>query len=273
MRTVLLFVHDVTFWGSLTAFFIVAILAWLRHPSLRLIRLVLHGATATLVVSMIARWVLAGHPPVFGTFENALAAAFAMAVVLIVELRRTSTREAPPGVYAGLLSIFPPLTLAYGVFFPRTPYPLTISERSLFIDVHVLLAWVAYAVLVAASLDSIASLFGGDDRGPVEDCVDRVVRSAGTGFAVFTAMCAVGSVYSYVLFADFWRWEIVGTSAVVAWMGYGAVLHMRLGFGWKDRRLLMAMAAMLPIVLFVFWSWSLFSGTYHHFDLNALIAR
>jgi ABC-type transport system involved in cytochrome c biogenesis permease subunit len=99
-----------------------------------------------------------------------------------------------------------------------------------------------------------------------------MVRGTGVGFALFTVMMCVGAVYSFLLFADWYRWEIVGTSTFIGWLGYGAVLHAYLLFGWTGRRLAWATLGLLPVLLFAFWSWSVFSGTYHYFDLIAIRA-
>ena len=87
------------------------------------------------------------------------------------------------------------------------------------------------------------------------------------GFSALTALLAVGSWYLYILFAVFWKWEIVETLTLIAWIGYGVVIHGRLFYRWHGRTLDIGVALLLPVLLLAFFIWSVFPGTYHYFDI------
>lgn len=220
-----------------------------------------------LTVSCVSRWVLTGHPPLFGTFENTLMSATVLAWYLLG--LGTMRSEPHRDLDLPLLSTWIPVTLVYGLFFQKTILPLTISERSLWIDVHVSLAWAAYAVLLHLSMKALAVLLG---RGS-EQADRELLQGAGIGFVLFSGMMAVGSFYSYQLFASWFKWEMVETVAAAAWLGYASVLHVSLMLGWRGKRRAGAILAVLPLLLLSFWVWSLYSGTYHFFDINILRAR
>lgn len=262
-------VHWIAYALAAMAFGTAAACSWIPRASRGVLVASLGAGLVLQVVSAGARWSVTGHPPIFGTFENTIAASWAVATVVIWRMVRLRSDEDP--VLTRLLLAWVVALLGYGLFFPRTPYPLTISERSLFIDVHVLFAWMAFAMLLTASMAGVVRVLpgSGDDR-PLLD--ETTIRGLGLGFALLTAMLAVGSIYSYILFGDWYRWELVGASAMAAWLGYGASLHAHLMFGWRGRRIAWCAIAMLPLLLVVFWSWSLFSSTYHFFDIAVIKA-
>lgn len=221
-----------------------------------------------LTASAAMRWFAAGHPPMFGTYENTVTAALALAVTaLAVDLRTRGGRIADAG---RAVAVWVPVQIAYGAFFSTAAYPLTISERSLLVDVHVGFAWAAYALVALGSMVALGVVLPG--RGGDDDADAAVVRTAGLGFLMLTVMMAVGAVYSWMLTADWYPWEMVGTLTAAAWLGYAAVLHARIMFGWRGRRLAWAMLAVLPVTVAAFWVWSIYAGTYHHFDIAVIRA-
>ncbi|MCL4079186.1 cytochrome c biogenesis protein [Coriobacteriia bacterium Es71-Z0120] len=257
-------VHTALYWAA-CGFFAAALVAALVRPqrSEAIVRLLACGL-ALQAASAIARWTVTGHPPVFGTFENTIAASWAVALTTAVLVARMKERAHP--LLVRLMLGWVVAILAYGQAFDKTPYPLTISERSLFIDIHVLFAWTAFSMLVLAGTAGFVRLAERNAERSAE-LDSLIVRGVGLGFAAFSAMMMVGSVYSYVLFADWYRWEIVGTTAFAAWLGYALTAHAYAMFGWRGRRIAWCVLALLPLVLAVFWSWSIMSNTYHHFDI------
>lgn len=265
----LLLMHRIAYWPA--AALLVAAAAALWAPSLRrgVAAWVLGAGLVAETVSACFRWAVTGHPPIFGTFENSIAASFAVGAVVLWMLWRGFDVTAP--LLPRLLGLWIPVILGFGLFFPQVPYPLTISERSILVDVHVLFAWLAFAALLAAATAGAARLI---DRDPSKADIydDLMTRGIGLGFGLLSVMMVIGAIYSYMLFAEWYRWELVGVSCLAAWLGYGSALHARLMFAWQGRKLAWCALALLPLLLMTFWSWSLFTGTYHSFDINAIRA-
>lgn len=216
-----------------------------------------------LTLSIAARWIVSTHPPIFGTFENSIAAAWCVGLAAL--LLDSGFRGLPRSLLK-YTAPWAPVALVFGAFFERDPFPLTISERSLLVDIHVLFAWGAHTVLLAASSVAIVVLFGRAEE--FEGYADDIMfRGAGVGFALLTLMIAVGSAYSFLLFADWFRWELVETFAAATWLAYGLVLHAAMMFRWRGKPLAWAILAVLPLTIGLFWTWSIYSGTYHHFEI------
>lgn len=261
--------HDILYWTSVAALFGGVVATWLPALSLWSGRLLTVGFV-TLTAAIVPRWIAVGHPPIFGTFENSIAAVWFL-LVAIGLFMRSSDAETAPALARGLTLWIVPL-LCLGWFFDRTMYPLTISERSLLVDIHVLFAWTAHTALLVASTAAILVIRRGTDQ-PAEGRWDALLfRSVGYGYAALTLMLAVGATYSYLLFGSWYKWEMVESFAAAAWLGYAVVLHAAMTFGWRGRRLAWSLLSVLPLMLGTFWVWSFYAGTYHHFEIPAIKA-
>lgn len=270
MSGLLTLAQEWLYWLSAAALLGATVMLWGRQQARARARMVMAMGFVMLTVAALARWVLTGHPPIFGTFENSIASTWCLAGAVLFGRRLFRVAELPDD-FERWFALWIPATLVFGAFFTRTPYPLTISERSLVVDIHVAFAWAGYTVLLAAS--TIAGLVVARRAHWDSELVDAVmIRAAGVGFAMFTAMIAVGSLYSYLLFADWFKWEMVEAFALAAWLGYSSVLHMRMFFAWRGVRLAWVMLAVLPLLIGTFWVWSIFTGTYHYFEIPEIRA-
>lgn len=251
------------------AFFIGA-LALAAAALLRVLRLDLdrvRGAVPVVagvgVIALVLRTVVAGHLPIFGTFENTLTASVSLMVAAAV----TSRRRDAVGSWAWALP-WAIVLMLYGTQFRREAVALTISEQSLWVDVHVVFAWLAFVTLVLATSLAVARLRGRTFWGlDVEEADEYIGRLVNLGFLALTATMLVGAWYLYVLFSVFWKWDVVGTLSLAAWLGYGMVSHARYFYRLSGRPLAWSVLGVLPFLILAFWIWSVFPGTYHFFDI------
>lgn len=268
-----------------------AVLMWMPSRARLALRFEV-GGFVLLTASLITRWVVTGHPAIFGTFENVAAAVWFILAFAILDEIGPFAGMLPGRVRVALVSWTPPL-LAFGAFFEAQPFPLTISERNLLVDIHALFAWASHTLLLGVGSAAVLQLVdsyraaarvcdGGSDgdEGADEKSVhigdeyhDFIFKGAGVGLAVFTLMIAVGAFYNYALFAQWFTWEIVEVFAISAWIAYSSVVHSVMFFGWRGRRLSWAVIASTLLMLGTFWVWSFYAGTYHHFEIPSLRAR
>lgn len=259
-------IQAVPYWIGAVAAAASVVLDWSAGTVHRRVTLVLRLAgIAGLAVFSVVRWFDVGHPPIFGTFENTVAASVAVLVFIAIGDSRPRPHES---LRIRLLGLWVPLMLAYGLFFDSAPLPLTISERSILVDVHILFAWSAYAMLLSAGMAALALLIGRRDEASAAAHNAHMVRGLGVGFALYTGLIVVGAIYSQQLFSEWFLWEVVEVLSVAAWVAYGLALHAHLLFGWQGRRLAWLSLAITPLMLSSFWVWSLYSGTYHYFDIT-----
>lgn len=217
---------------------------------------------ALLTVLVAIRWAQSTHPPLFGSFENTLAAAWSLlafsALVRRGETTRSIWRYAAPWVL---------LLLVWGARYSKQPVPLTISERSLWVDVHVAFAWAAFVPLLVAATISLVTLVRTPREQPSADQQVLVQRLLMWGFFGFSGMLVTGAWYLNVLFGTLWQWGVVETLSLIAWVVYGVILHRVLWRRWRGTGLQWGLALTIPILLLVFFVWSVFPGTFHFFDI------
>ena len=167
-----------------------------------------------LAVALAWRWAATGHPPVFGTYEMDLAETLTLlACGLWIDRRWRRPFPRAALVVAGL-------TLAHTFMLDPAPTPLTISEVSLWIDLHAVLAWLAWACFFHALFVAFAPV----DEGELG------LRLLGWGFAAQSAMGFVGVYYGTLLFATPWSWDPVQTLGLLSWLLTAMALHFRLFF-------------------------------------------
>lgn len=243
---------------------IVGLLGWRRGG--RLARLADLLGLACLILALSAwgaRWLAAGHLPIFGTWESGLSLAATVLVGAAIARWRTGRREVWPPI-----CIIAALLLAHAAGYSREIFALTISERSWVVDLHAIFSWSAFAALAvnaAWALFLLAAVRSPDRR------LERWLSfSLSLGFALHTAMLASGSLYKFLLFGSAWSFDPIETLGFVAWVAYGTLLHMHLFAGWEGRRLaawslglfLLLLVSYRGIVYFPAWS------SYHILDMD-----
>lgn len=223
------------------------------------------SAAATLAV-WIARWVEVEHFPLFGTYENALSTALIVTIVAaLIDVRKRLVVVSPA------MLLVAALLLAQGVQYDAMPYGLTISERSLVVDLHAVLAWLAFAVLAAAFAIAVRVAFSREATS-LDAQMERLLT---IGFVLHTAMLISGSFYKFLLFGKVWSWDPIETMALIAWLAYGTLLHMSLLAGWSGRRFARWTIGTFAILLISYRAIIYFPSfaTYHVFDIGLKLHR
>ncbi|MCK4777329.1 MAG: cytochrome c biogenesis protein CcsA [Actinomycetia bacterium] len=272
---------EIIFHNIYLASFALYVVAWffsllrlLKSKSfyLRIIQLLLLLSLSAETIYLGWRWIRVNHPPLFGTFENTLASAWFLGIfVIIINICRNNK-------FKGLDAFILPWGIAallWGSRFRVTLFPLTISELSWWLDIHVLFAWLAYPVFILSFSCSLAFLIKLylENRGykveglPDLDILDDLNFKAITyAFVFFSIMLAVGSWYYFILMGDWYAWEVVGLFSGVAWLVYGLIIHVRLFFGWHGKKFAIITSFPVLLIFLAYWIWSVFPGTYHSFD-------
>jgi ABC-type uncharacterized transport system permease subunit len=250
------------YWASLGLLAASALLFWLPRTHVAGSCAAALGLGA-LTLTLAARTIAAGRPPVLGTFENSLVAAWMLAVVALVLC--TIGPFARRAHLARLVMPWAVLVLGYGSGFEREPMRIEAASRSIVGYSHALAGWLAFAVLTAASMAALGLLLSRRE-GEASAWDESLSRLTGAGFALLTATMSSGAVYSFMLFSEWYRWQVVEAFSAAAWLSYGLVLHSRLMFGWRGRRLAWSVLAVVPLMLAAFWIWSVYPDTYHYFE-------
>jgi ABC-type transport system involved in cytochrome c biogenesis permease subunit len=243
--------------------------------------------------SAVIRWIGVGHPAVFGTYEATLAASWFLLLFVALSFRSVY------GQFRLLTLTLVPialLLLLYGiVFFSTERIPLTISERSLWVDFHALFSWLVFAPFTLAFCLSGYCLWSAENNGagvpnaPVDQSapdanrqepqspnsqsglIDELAfRYITFGFFNHSVMFALGSYYSSILFGAWWRWDPAFSIALMAWLLVGAYIHLRLFYNWNGRRAARFYFAVFAAIGFSYWGLAYLPAgqTFHVFDLD-----
>lgn len=237
------------------------------------------AALSTHLLSASIRWYGIGHPPIFGTYEAALAASWFLALFVTFSYRSIYGHFGLMVCTALPISI---CTLAYGFFFNTEPIPLTISEKSLWVDFHALFSWLAFAPFTLAFCLSGFYIWkqrdGGtlnpalshEDRGKFEIIDELAFRYINFGFIMHTIMFALGCYYSSILYGTWWQWDPAESTSVITWLSVALYIHMRLFYNWKERRAAWLFVAIFATVIFSYWGliYMPAGSSFHVFDID-----
>lgn len=235
-------------------------------------------------LSGAVRWVVSGHPPVQGNYENALLGAwFLILVYLVVGWRFPYLR--PAGILVAPLAT---LILGMGLKGETAIAPLDPPYQSNWLWVHVGFAWLAFSsFFLAACLGAVYLWRQWRSASAAEPAQDApVALNAGVperesvfaadlarteeimlgliifGFVSQGFMIATGAIWAASLWGSYWSWDPIETWSLVCWLVYGLVLHLRFTFGWRGSRLaVLAVVAVLTVVI-SFWGLGIGQGVH-----------
>ena len=211
--------------------------------------------------AICARFVATGHLPWSGDYESALMGGwFIIGGALLVGVRDKKL--------VGLSVATAPLVIllmGYGYFQNPALTPMAASLKTIWLYIHVYFAWLAfgaYALAMAAGV--IFILKETDAKRPVQNATyerfpsvasldELIFRYILFGFITDTIMISAGAIWAKDLWGSYWSWDPVETWSLVSWLIYGISIHLRVTFGWKNKRLAVLAIIALSTVIITFF--------------------
>jgi ABC-type transport system involved in cytochrome c biogenesis permease subunit len=208
-------------------------------------------AWALLTASLLRRGLEAGHWPLTNRYEFALC--FAWTSIGIYLLLEASWRERRAGPYVLAVAL---LVATYAVTRPtdmRAMAPLLPVLRSVWLQIHVLTAAVAYGAFgVAAGLGLMQLIRGRDAQSAVDKMELITERVVALGFPWLTLSILTGAIWAQKAWGRYWGWDPKETWALTTWLWYLLVLHVRPLKHWHGRRLAALAVGGFGVVIFTF---------------------
>jgi cytochrome c-type biogenesis protein CcsB len=220
-------------------------------------------AWAALTIGLVQRGLSAGHWPLTDRYEFGLC--FTWAIIGLYLLQRALWCGADDGsgyadgeragvMATALLVVTFALTRPAG---ERAIYPLLPALRSVWLQVHVLSAAIGYGACgVAAGLALPRVLQARGFRvntGPVAASADRrIERTVAWAFPWLTLCLLTGAIWAQEAWGRYWGWDPKETWALITWLWYLLVLHLRGVRGWRGVRLAVLVVVGFVVVLFAF---------------------
>ncbi len=216
--------------------------------------LLLGGGATLQALDLAVRGLAAGNIPVTNFTQSLSFLAWLTALVGLVFIVRL--RISAIGAF-----LAPVVTVVAGASYLMTdtghfvlPEPL----RSVWLPIHVTLAFLGYALFVIAASVSIVYLVqesrlkskrpmsAPGEAVPSLEKLDRInYRLLLCGFALLSLAILSGAIWAEATWGRFWTWEPKESWALVLWILYASLLQSRLTVGWRGRR-----AAALTIAVF-----------------------
>lgn len=225
------------------------------------ITLLVAAGFAAHTAAIVARFYATGHLPWSGHYEYVLMGGwFIIAGTLFVGWQNKALQGLAVGT-APLVVIM----MGYGYMQNPGLTPMAASLKTIWLYIHVYFAWISfggYALAMAAGVlyllksksQSLEVSNPAYDRYPSLDRLDELIfRYVVFGFITDTIMICAGAIWAKDLWGSYWAWDPVETWSLISWLIYGITIHLRVSFGWRDKRLAwLAVAAMSTVIICFF---------------------
>jgi cytochrome c-type biogenesis protein CcsB len=221
-------------------------------------------------LSLIARWISSGHPPLAGTYETLSLLSFFIGIVFIFIIKKKWVKAEALGV-----SVLPLITVFMLVAFINYSEAgaLAVSLRSIWLFIHVPIAIFSYALFAVAAVGGILYLL--KNRKSIEDSesdklpdlkvIDNMIyRSVAGGFILLTIAIVTGAVWAENAWGSYWSWDPKETWSLITWFVYAIFLHTRLVKGWRGKKTSIIAIIGFIAVIFTYFGVNLIGGLHSY---------
>ncbi len=222
-------------------------------------------------LAILAAWRAWGVFPAVALGQSLSVAAWGLMGALLIYNLRSQVRVLPALV--GPLCVAALMAAAWSA--PPAVPPRAL--KSLWVTVHVICLMHGYGLLALTFLGSLLYLVqearlragrldGLSERLPSLARLDGLIaKTLVVGFGFMTLGMIAGMVYAQLTLGGYWQWSPKEVWALITWLLYAALLHVRLVSGWRGRRGAWLSVAAFATLLFTFLGAGLLFGGYHSF--------
>jgi cytochrome c-type biogenesis protein CcsB len=223
-------------------------------------------------IAIFARFNATGHLPWSGHYEYALMGGwFIIAGTLFVGWQNKQLQGLAVGTVPLVL-----IMLGYGYMQNPALTPMAASLKTIWLYIHVYFAWLSFGAYSLAMAAGVVFLLKQKseardvpnpayDRFPSLGRLDELIfRYVVFGFITDTIMISAGAIWAKDLWGSYWAWDPVETWSLISWLIYGITIHLRVTFGWREKRLAWLAIAALSSVIICFFGVNLVVNTSLH---------
>ncbi len=248
----------VLLWLALAAYvvYLVSGERWVSRPAM--------GATLAawglLTAGLVDRGLEAGHWPLTNRYEFALCFVWAIvAIYLLLEASWRTDIDCPQRWAGAFVLAMALLVATYAVTRPageQATAPLLPALRSVWLQVHVLTAMVGYGAFGVAAGLGVMQLMRNrvflKNQVSGEKIERAMGRTVALGFPWLTLSILTGAIWAQNAWGRYWGWDPKETWALITWLWYLLILHVRPLRRWRGRRLAVLVVVGFGIVIFTF---------------------
>lgn len=205
-------------------------------------------------LAIIIRYFEAGYPPFTNLHESL--SIFAWVTILFYLFYEYKYNMPSLGSFILPLSF---MLLVYAAIVPMGIEPLRPALQSIWLSIHTAFAFLGYGAFALAFCVAIMYIIQERQlkrkkigpfyyRLPALDVLDYIEhKSLAIGFPCLTIAIITGSMWASKAWGAYWSWDPKETWSLITWFIYTAIIHSRIGLGWRGKK-----ASYLAIIGFIF---------------------
>lgn len=225
-------------------------------------------AFVLLTLALGRRTLESGYLPVATLYEFTLL--FAWGILFLFFFIR---KHIPGNLLTVLVALLAVLILSFSNTLPSESRPLMPALQSVWLQLHVLTAVIAYGSFGLSFCLGILYLLHERIRNrelpfslPSPAKLDHLLYwCAAVGFAFMTLVLITGAVWAEEVWGRWWGWDPKETWALITWLIYAGFLHARRTYGWRGRRAAVVAVVGFLAVLFTLFGVSLLLPGLHSY--------
>lgn len=204
-------------------------------------------ALTVLVLGMTMRGITGGVLPFSSLYEFLILLAGLISAMYLF-LGRTMENEKAGAVVVPLLVML----YGYGLNGLGEVRPLVPALQSIWLQIHVAVAIIAYSFFTLSFAAALLSLWSREERGLAlpfnpEKLIYITVK---WGFTFMTLVLITGAVWAEEVWGSRWTWDPKETWALITWLIYAIYLHLYRSAKWSSRIRAWVAAAGFAAVVF-----------------------
>ena len=168
-------------------------------------------------------------------------------------------REGHPALSRGI-SCAAIVLSASGILWQPHNAPLPPVLKTLWFELHVVLAFFSYALFGIGALIGVLSL---RQKEVFREALQY--RAILIGYCLFSLSMILGGIWAYLAWCTYWLWTPKELWTSIVWLFYTLYLHARLMQGWAGRPLAFLGILGFFVVMFTYLGVSLFMKSSHSF--------
>jgi ABC-type transport system involved in cytochrome c biogenesis permease subunit len=213
---------------------------------------------ATQAFYMAQRSLSLGRLPLLGPHDTLIFFALCIAVTALAtsfspSLRTGRCFTVASGLTAGLFTLF-------ALRFKPLNMPLPQILDTLWFELHVVLAFLSYALFVLGGILSVMFLVRN-----IRAFLEVQFKVVLVGWSFFSASMVAGGIWGYYAWGTYWLWTPKELWTSILWLYYALVLHIRLkGTAWDRANAWLGIAG-VAVMLFTYLGVSMLMKSSHSF--------
>jgi cytochrome c-type biogenesis protein CcsB len=211
-----------------------------------------------LTLALINRSIISGRLPFATMYEFTFLFAWGILLFLLILRTKFRTKLKISDLLTSLVALLTIVIISYGSTLPSEVRPLMPALQSVWLEIHVITAIVAYGAFGLSCCLGILYLVKEKSADHSIDKLDSALHwSVVVGFPFMTLVLITGAVWAEEVWGRWWSWDPKETWALITWLIYAGYLHARKTYGWQGKKAAIMVIVGFMAVLFTFFGVSL----------------